>query len=92
MKTNNTLTVEDISMEDAANKYSDKIERSEDGAIQIAFLNGAKQKEQQLLPIIKELAEALKEIDETNNGIGIINTDWLRDFTKTTLDKYKNYL
>ncbi len=92
----NTETIEQsiLSIEDIAVNYAyDRFGSSNETQIewedcQEHFIAGANE----MLPIIKELLEALKEIDEANNGIGIINTDWLRGFTKTTLDKYQNYL
>jgi hypothetical protein len=51
------------------------------------FIAGANE----MLPIIKELGEALKEIQEANTG-GVINTHWMQNHIQTTLDKYKQYL
>jgi len=52
-----------------------------------SFIAGANE----MLPIIKELGEALKEIQEANTG-GVMNTHWMQNHIQTTLDKYKQYL
>ncbi len=51
------------------------------------WLSGANE----MLPIIKELGEALKEIQEANTG-GVINTHWMQNHIQTVLNKYQNFL
>lgn len=69
-------------------KHNDIITDDSLGEItQKDFIAGANE----MLPIIKELGEALKEIQEANTG-GVINTHWMQNHIQTTLDKYKHLL
>lgn len=94
-----SIQEQSISIEDRAKEYAEKVngiygndlypscdETLNEVTIR-EFSDGAKS----MLPIIKELGEALKEIYEANNG-GTINTIWMGNFIQTTLDKYKQYL
>ena len=75
-----------LSIEDKAIEYS-KTLVGIDVHAKKDFIAGANE----MLPIIKELGEALKEIQEANTG-GVINTHWMQNHIQTTLDKYKQYL
>lgn len=57
------------------------------GDLKRGFIAGANE----MLLIIKELGEALREIQEANTG-GVINTHWMQNHIQITLDKYKQYL
>lgn len=96
----NTPIVEDVSMEDASEIYTNnnlhnkKLPNWENR--QNDFKAGWQQREQQLLPIIKELRKALKEswlqleyINLKFKETGTTNNTMTK--IQTTLDKYKNY-
>jgi hypothetical protein len=80
-----------LSIEDRAKEYvKEEWQTSDDPVkfgIEVGFITGANE----MLLIIKELGEALKEIQEANTG-GVINTHWMQNHIQTTLDKYKQYL
>ena len=82
-----------LSIEDRAKNYAyDRFGSSNETQIewedcQEHFIAGV----DEMLHIIKELGEALKEIQEANTG-GVINTHWMQNHIQETLDKYKNYL
>ncbi len=99
MKTNGEQPVH-ISMEQSAINYAgDRNKGSAYGypsytanLIEKGFVAGWQEREQPLLPIIKEMGETLKEIQKSCSKGSVINTYWMQIHIETTLDKYKNYL
>jgi len=91
MNKETTPQEQSISIEDRAKEYvKEEWQTSDDPVkfgIEVGFITGANE----MLLIIKELGEALKEIQEANTG-GVMNTHWMQNHIQETLDKYKNYL
>jgi hypothetical protein len=82
--------VEDVSIESTAELYATNNESLTEGSDydirRESFIAGANE----MLPIIKELGEALKRIANRTNEDDIFETD--KHIAQTTLDKYKQYL
>ena len=83
------LSIENRARKSANNLWIETDQREFTGHY-MGFIAGWEEQEEQLLPIIKELGEALSRIANRTDEDDIFETD--KYIAQTTLEKYKQYL